>query len=119
MREESAKAAELRKQQEYQLKQFLDGYAKYYFSEEKLVWHDAVGKCHELGGELASIKSEEENREVHNEILGQEGAFWIGGSDIDQEGVWEWHDRSPFKYTNWHNGEPNNFFEGQDCIQIN
>ena len=40
---------------------------------------------------------------------------WMGGNDIDEEGTWKWTDGSPFDFTFWYSGEPNNH-GGEDCM---
>ena len=34
---------------------------------------------------------------------------WLGGTDKIKEGTWSWTDGSPFEFTNWSRGEPNNW----------
>ena len=44
---------------------------------------------------------------------------WFGYNDIRREGHFEWVNPSARckRYTNWHRGEPNNFFN-EDCTQM-
>ena len=44
------------------------------------------------------------------------GRTWIGGNDIDEEGTWKWTDGSPFEFTFWRSGEPNNHNHNEDCM---
>jgi len=43
-------------------------------------------------------------------LTGRYGAvqtsFWLGGTDANQEGGWEWSDNSPFAYFHWAAGKP-------------
>ena len=41
---------------------------------------------------------------------------WIGGSDIEEEGVWKWADSTPWEDKFWAPGEPNNAGNNEDCL---
>ena len=68
----------------------------------------------EKGGHLASVTSKEEQEELEKVAKEGEdnlpgGGFWLGGSDMAEEGVWEWTDRQKVwgRFTNWVKEEPN------------
>jgi hypothetical protein len=42
--------------------------------------------------------------------------FWIGFNDIETEGTFVWTSGSPFLYTNWCPGEPNDAELGEDAV---
>ena len=54
-------------------------------------------------------------RTVTEIIRGENDLVWIGASDMKREKSWTWSDGTPFKYSNWDNGEPNNSGGNQDC----
>ena len=77
------------------------------YTEEK-AFVDAEEFCVEKGGHLASVVTKEEQQEL--EKVAEEGdddlpggGFWLGGSDMAEEGVWEWTDRQKLwgAFTNW------------------
>ena len=46
-------------------------------------------------------------------------AWWIGYTDEDSEGNFEWVSGSSSGYTNWNSGEPNDAgFGGEDCAVL-
>ena len=53
-------------------------------------WNTAKENCREVGGELVKIESEEENQFIKTEYLSARGRYWIGLSDLDYNGQWEW-----------------------------
>jgi hypothetical protein len=71
----------------------------------KLKWHDASLSCLANGGNLASIRSQEENDIVAG-MCGAEDC-WIGFNDVLHETSWVWNDGWTGAYTNWQPGEPN------------
>ena len=70
------------------------------------------------GGHLASITSDG-IKEYVMEGMNIKGlnVIWIGGTDIHQEGVWQWTDNMPWEFTSWIGGEPNNAGGNEDCLQ--
>jgi hypothetical protein len=44
--------------------------------------------------------------------------LWTGMTDYADEGQWSWADGSTVSYTNWAPGEPNNFGNDEDCMEL-
>ena len=59
-----------------------------------------------------SIGSAEE-RDFVRDLYG--GSGWLGGNDLESEGIWMWSDGSPFTFMNWGGSEPDNVY-GADCM---
>ena len=63
-----------------------------------------------LTGYLATITTAQENAFIVEKVS---GTAWLGGSDIESEGIWKWVDGPEAGtvisgYTNWNDSEPNN-----------
>merc|ERR1719397_1442150 len=86
----------------------------YYKTPSKMSWTEANMTCVGLGVELASVHSLEENTFLYN-LCGSGSDCWIGLTDEQAEGDWEWTDGSEFDYSNWRSGEPNNWGD-QDYV---
>ena len=79
---------------------------------ESLSWTRASAKCRAESGHLASIP----DKETEDFLVGlakkkQPGisiGLWIGGYRKNGDSEWQWNDGSPWSYTNWARGEPNN-----------
>ena len=82
----------------------LNGHYYYAFDEGK-TWTEAKEKCEAMGGHLVTISSAAEQKQVL-EILKTKNAYWIGAAR--EKDSWHWIDDTPFSYTNWGVGEPNN-----------
>jgi hypothetical protein len=85
--------------------------------EPDITWHKAKDNCRVRGGHLATISSKEEDdlltallEEAYANNPFPSNAPWWGGfiglTDENQEGVWEWITGEPLVYTNWDPGEP-------------
>ncbi|KAM4713880.1 type-2 ice-structuring protein-like [Anableps anableps] len=84
-------------------------------------WFRAQRNCRSIQAHLASIHDFEVNYQLLRMIMAAgwgHHEVWIGSNDLRTEGHWNWVDGTPFRYTNWCRGEPNNFFN-QDCMQMN
>ena len=62
----------------------------------------------EFFGDLASIKSKQDEDEIKSLISGfsYDEGFWFGLNDIEKEGTYVWSDGSSLTYINWRSGEP-------------
>ena len=82
-------------------------------------WNRARAHCQGQGntGDLASIPDMETN-EFISSLLPDAGGYWIGGTDAASEGAWRWSDGTPWGYTNWRRGQPDNDMGGQHHLYI-
>jgi len=80
----------------------------------KVSWPEARLMCQLMGGHLACIESNEEWKFA----LALAGAqtLWLGGTDEDHEGKWTWINGSPWSFSAWAPGQPDNFGDGQDYL---
>uniref|UniRef100_A0A673HIM7 CD209 antigen-like protein 2 n=1 Tax=Sinocyclocheilus rhinocerous TaxID=307959 RepID=A0A673HIM7_9TELE len=80
-----------------------------------LIWSDSRQYCRDRGADLVIINTEEKQVSLC-ECLER---VWIGLSDTENEGIMKWVDNSPLKQGFWLKGEPNNYYENEDCIELN
>ena len=78
-------------------------YTFQFFSTPK-TWTNAQSDCESRGGDLASVRSSEENAEAYALTGGV--STWIGYNDKAVEGSWVWTDGYTGDYSNWLSGEP-------------
>ncbi|XP_012988498.2 CD209 antigen-like protein E isoform X3 [Esox lucius] len=103
----------------------------YHFSEDKLTWEQSQYACIREGGHLVIIESQQEQDFIRMKVGNTEvkNSYWIGMTDIKEEGVWVWMDNTTLsnntKYWDLNNGtdvsafpEPNNWPPGEDCAQM-
>lgn len=97
----------------------------YHFSTVEKGWTEAYFKCQDIGGNLVAIESQEEQQTLENIIKNDneksvKSGWWIGGSDLVQEGDWQWMSNSPryIDYSNWYPGEPNTVVNPENCLMM-
>ena len=78
-------------------------------------WEDARDQCVSKGGYLAVVSSAEENEvlSAFAKYYGYDNVY-IGYSDSEEEGNWQWVTDEYNTFTNWNSGEPNGFTPDED-----
>jgi len=89
----------------------------YYKLTTPLGWPQAEAKAVEWGGHLVTVNDREEELWLRDQFGTQE-SYWIGFNDLAAEGNWVWASGEPVTYTNWADGEPNNYKE-EDAAVMN
>uniref|UniRef100_A0A3Q0RHV1 C-type lectin domain-containing protein n=1 Tax=Amphilophus citrinellus TaxID=61819 RepID=A0A3Q0RHV1_AMPCI len=94
----------------------------YYFplkSDQVKNWKESRDFCQLQGGDLIIINSQD--KEVINFLINHKSkssmGFWIGLSDLHEEGTWKWWDGTFLNEGYWLDGEPNDF-HGEDCAAV-
>ncbi|XP_021367457.1 perlucin-like protein [Mizuhopecten yessoensis] len=97
--------------------------ACYFLSKFGGTWADANSVCQGFLGKLAEPIEEEsfqflsgasKNETPHN------GQFYLGGSDMFVEGIWEWSTTKTQIYKNhWYPGNPSDSNHNEDCLALN
>uniref|UniRef100_H2ZT58 C-type lectin domain-containing protein n=1 Tax=Latimeria chalumnae TaxID=7897 RepID=H2ZT58_LATCH len=87
-------------------------------------WMSAEAFCQRLvkGAHLVSVHSQEQNDFLVKLVranMNSTPRMWIGANDRGTEGRWTWSDGSPFVFTAWSTGEPNDYFRREDCGMLN
>ena len=77
-------------------------------------WHEARKKCEEMGGRLAVVPDDTTWTFVKS--LGGGRQLWLGASDEQTEGTWQWMDGTPVTFHPWGRGEPNNTGGKEDYL---
>ena len=100
-------------------------------------WKEAQSEATSIGGNLVTINDESENQFLvdnfgfQNSIILDDfsvsdpsetyAGHWIGFSDQEEEGSWEWVNGESVTYTGWGSGQPDNNYSnsgGQDYAVI-
>jgi len=86
----------------------------YRYIPEKMTWNEHKKRAAEMGGHLACITNSTDNEQVRR-IAGGE-IIWVGGIRKDcgngpGADYWKWSNGKEWAYTNWRQGEPNNYSE--------
>jgi hypothetical protein len=88
--------------------------------QNKTSWSVANKSCGQ-DGHLVSITSVGEEEFLANTIKAINNSavkhMWIGLSDLQKEGTYEWSDRVPIDFIYWGVGEPNNN-KDEDCVEL-
>ena len=77
------------------------------FDAPDLSWHEKRDRCREMGGYLMCVESGEEQAFLAK--LAGEDYLSLGATDEQEEGQWQWVNGSPWEFTAWMDGQPNNY----------
>ena len=69
---------------------------------------DAKQECEKLGGHLATVTSDEEYNVILSLIKSKEANVWLGATDEQTEGEWQWVTDEKFVFENWDVLQPDN-----------
>ncbi|CAG5865864.1 unnamed protein product, partial [Menidia menidia] len=82
-------------------------------------WDKGREDCKDKGADLVVIDTTEEQKFVSGLITSD---TWIGLSDRNQEGLWQWVDNSPLSVTFWGRNQPDSAGDpkrhDEDCAQF-
>jgi len=82
--------------------------------DEAATWQTAESTCNALSMRLASAHSRAAHCALSHIANGKD--VWLGGSDA--AGGWAWTDGSPWDYSWWSSGQPDNHAGRQDCLSM-
>lgn len=74
--------------------------------------------CDLYGYHVVSVGDAEEDATLEaaiDDVLGANARVWLGATDSAQEGTYRWLDNTPFSYTAWAAGNPNDS-GSEDCL---
>lgn len=87
----------------------------YYQSINTQSWANAKLNCESNGGHLATISNDAENDLFYANA--DNGRLYIGLSDAVTENVFLWENNTPYGYSNWHAGNPDNA-SNEDYVEM-
>lgn len=94
---------------------------QYYYKEQEVSFDQAREIANTLSVDLLTITTEAEQDFVTN-ILTSKGLndknWWLGLTDVDNEGIWKWLNGEEFSYSNWNSGNPNNTNSEENYVHI-
>ncbi|MCI6189283.1 MAG: GBS Bsp-like repeat-containing protein, partial [Clostridium sp.] len=95
------------------------GNKEYLCYDYSMAWEVAKEYCKNKGGNLAIIDSKEKN-DVISELIkdGTKDAYFLGASDKENEGNWNWINGENINYANWGNTQPDNYKNSEDYLEI-
>ncbi|SDG57082.1 NPCBM/NEW2 domain-containing protein [Marvinbryantia formatexigens] len=87
-----------------------------------LTWSLANTFCQTAGGHLATVTSAREKAVIEKLLEDAPySEYWLGATDADWEGGWQWVTGEPFEWTDWDSGQPDNSSyaeEGENHLEM-
>lgn len=95
------------------------GNTTYLLFDDAMTWPEAKIKAEELGGNLVTITSQDEQSLIEEMMQsGQRDAYFIGGTDEGHEGTFTWITGEVFGLAKWAGGEPNNAAGSENYLEV-
>ncbi|XP_053380330.1 perlucin-like protein [Mercenaria mercenaria] len=95
----------------------------YHFSHDLETWPGADYMCEKMGGKLVEIETAAENAYLTPIVDSQKHNYWIGLSDVQEEGIWMWMESkeklSTTGFSHWYPNQPDNSEANENCATIN
>lgn len=92
---------------------------KYCLGNASETYEGAKRMCSNIGGTLAGPITESEDELLRKALAARFAPtkFWIGLSDVAEEGRFAWASGALFDYSAWDAGEPNDY-QKEDCVEV-
>ncbi|XP_067323075.1 pulmonary surfactant-associated protein D-like [Anolis sagrei] len=81
-------------------------------------FHDLKWTCQQAGGQLASPRNAAENTAIQQITILYKMKAFLGITDIQTEGTFKYLNSETIVYSNWITGEPSNYRNNEDCVEI-
>ena len=96
------------------------GQSCYKAFKDKSLWQDAKARCQKHGGHLVTINDAKEHIFIINMAATLHGDYvlWIGLRRDSNGSFSYWDNGEPLTFTRWMLGEPNNFFNEENCTKM-
>ncbi|MCU0915919.1 MAG: pre-peptidase C-terminal domain-containing protein, partial [Planctomycetes bacterium] len=88
---------------------WVHNWRRYEWTSAALSWNDAEAEAVARGGHLVAVQDVAEWNWLWSTFSPFNNNFWIGLSDQVVEGTWVWSSGEALTYTNWGNGQPDNY----------
>ncbi|KAH3858341.1 hypothetical protein DPMN_100964 [Dreissena polymorpha] len=95
--------------------------SEYIVVNTSMNFQDATECCKQMSAHLPEVQDREENDFLWKSF----GYIFLGGTDLEREGLWKWaHSgtsiplRSQAGFQNWRDGEPNNVKGNENCLEL-
>ncbi|TRY77121.1 hypothetical protein TCAL_05677 [Tigriopus californicus] len=91
-------------------------------SDKRMTYNEALQYCAQKGGHLPMFQSSNPEPEYATLLAKATERnielFWLGATDIGNEGLFTWSDGTPMVFTRWNRKEPNNHNGNEHCVEV-
>lgn len=95
------------------------GKKRYELYDYSLDWDSAKEFCASRNGKLAEVANSEEQKAIEQLLAeGKYEYYWLGLTDCEKEGTFEWTSGTALSYSNWNTGEPSNSDGAENWVMI-